>query len=113
MILHLDVWWGLNKVSSAVSYEYRHTGELVVFNINQDIQFNSMIKSLLCVMQLRMNGLRVFEYPNFLIGIINVLQPDIMGTPLEDENKIVVPLSLHGVMFYFPQGNQLYKGTSW
>ena len=89
-------------VNAAIAYDCPHTGEVLIFKINQAIQIKSMNNNLLCVMQLRMNDVKVFDCPKFLTDNPDALSHSIVIPSLEGDNSnVVVPLSLSGVTSYF------------
>ena len=56
---------------------------------------------LVCPMQLRMNDIKVFDCPKFLIDNPSDHDHTIV-IPREDEDDLSIPLSLYGVTSYFP-----------
>ena len=92
----------MSIVNAAVAYDCPHTGEVLIFKINQAIQIESMSHNLLCIMQLRMNDVKVFDCPKFLTDNPVAHTHSIFIPPIEgDDLPIAVPLSLHGVTSYF------------
>ena len=55
-----------NVVDVAVAYDCPHTGEVLILKINQAIHINFMEHNLLCVMQCRLNDVKIFDCPKFL-----------------------------------------------
>ena len=89
-------------VNAAVAYDCPHTGEVLILKINQAIQIESMSNNLLCIMQLRMNDVKVFDCPKFLTDNPDAQTHSILVPPAEgDDFPLAVPLSLHGVTSYF------------
>ena len=102
----------MSIVNAAVAYDCPHTGEVLIFKINQAIHIESMSNNLLCVMQLRMNDVKVFDCPKFLTENPDAQTHSIPIPSTEgDELAIAVPLSLHGVTSYF--SNILPRGASY
>ena len=92
----------MSIVNAAVAYDCPHTGEVLIFKINQAIQIKTMSNNLLCIMQLRMNDVKVFDCPKFLTDSPDALTHSIIIPPAEgDDYNIAVPLSLKGVTSYF------------
>ena len=92
----------INVVNAAVAYDCPHSGEVLILKINQAIHIPSMSNNLLCVMQLRLNDVNVFERPKFLTEIPNCTDHSIVVSSTEDINeKVVIPLALQGVTSFF------------
>lgn len=92
----------LDVVNAAVAYDCPATGDVIIFNINQAIHINTMSNTLLCVMQVRMNYINVFECPKFLIDNPTFTNHTLVIPPSDnDGEETVVPLLLHGVTSYF------------
>ena len=91
----------LKIVSAVVAYDCHMTGEVIIIRINQAIYIKSMVNNLLCPMQIRMNDIKVFDCPKFLID-----KPDYhehtLSIPSAHGEDYIIPLSLHGVTSYFP-----------
>ena len=91
----------LKVVSAALAYDCPHTGEVYIFKLNQAISVPTMNNNLVCPMQLRMNDIKIFDCPKFLIDNPSDHEHSIV-IPREDEDDYSIPLSLHGVTSYFP-----------
>ena len=92
----------MSIVNAAVAYDCPHSGEVIIFKINQAIHIESMSNNLLCIMQLRMNDVKVFDCPKFLTENPDAKTHSILIPPSSgDDLPIAVPLSLHGVTSYF------------
>ena len=91
----------LKVVSAALAYDCPLTGEVLIFKLNQAIHIDSMNNNLLCPMQLRMNDVKVFDCPKFLIENPNEYDHTII-IPGVDNEEYSIPLSLNGVTSYFP-----------
>ena len=92
----------INVVNAAVAYDCPHSGEVLILRINQAIHIPAMPNNLLCVIQLRLNDVNVFERPKFLTEIPNCTDHSIVVSSTEDINeKVVIPLALQGVTSFF------------
>ena len=92
----------MSIVNAAIAYDCPHTGKVLIFKINQAIHIESMANNLLCVMQLRMNDVKVFDCPKFLTESPTVLSHSLVIPSNEgDDYNVGVPLSLNGVTSYF------------
>ena len=60
-----------------------------------------MCNNLLCPMQIRMNDIKVFDCPKFLIDKPDCYEHTI-SIPSAHGEDYIIPLSLHGVTSYFP-----------
>ena len=97
----------LDVVNAAVAYDCPATGDVVIFNINQAIHINTMSNNLLCVIQVRMNNINVFECIKFLIDNPTFTNHTLVIPPSDnDGEETIVPLSLHGVTSYVDTRNQ-------
>ena len=74
----------LKVVAAVLAYDCPKSGEVKIIKLNQAIYINSMLNNLLCPMQLRMNDIKVFDCPRFLIQ-----------NPEYHEHTITIP-SKHG-----------------
>ena len=82
----------MSIVNAAIAYDCHHTCEVLIVKINQAAQIKSTTNNLLCVMQLRMNDVKVFNCPKFLTESPDALTYSISMPPLEDDNyNIAVP----------------------
>ena len=50
-----------NVVDTAVAYDFPHIGEVFILKTNQAIHINSMQHNLLCVIQCRLNDIKIFD----------------------------------------------------
>jgi hypothetical protein len=82
-------------VTAAIAYDDMKTGEVTVLLIHQALHFKDMKNCLLCPMQLRMNDIKLNERPKFLTGTPTVKYHALVI------DKLVIPLSLHGVTSSF------------
>ena len=91
----------LKVVAASIAYDCHKTGEVIIIRINQAIYIKSMSNNLLCPMQLRMNDIKVFDCPKFLIE--NPKEHDhTVILPCKRGDDHCIPLSLNGVTSYFP-----------
>ena len=91
----------LKIVSAALAYDCPNTGQVLIIKINQAIYMKNLVNNLLCPMQIRMNDIKVFDCPKFLIEKPDQLKHTITIPGAHGEDYMI-PLSLHGVTSYFP-----------
>ena len=91
----------IKVVSAVVAYDDPSTGEVILLQINQVVYIPTIKSNLLCLMQLRLNEIRVDECPKFLTKNATDKSHAIVindGT----KEEYLIPLSLRGVTLYFP-----------
>ena len=84
-------------VGAAVAYDNPTTGETIILTINQALYIPSLKHNLLCPMQCRMNQVEVNDVPKFL-----KLDDHAVIIPNDALGPKRIPLSLHGIIRYFP-----------
>ena len=90
----------LKVVGEVIAYDCPQTGEVIIIRINQTIHIRSMSNNLMCSMQIRMNDIKVFDCPKFLIE--NPENHDhTLTLPRGNGEDYKIPLSLHGITSYF------------
>ena len=91
---------GMEIVSAALTYNDPMAKETVILRIHQGVHIPSMTNNLLCPMQLRLNDVQVNDCPKFLHP-----NPDDTTHTIvvhEQDDTLIIPLSLSGVTSYFP-----------
>ena len=58
---------GRRIVSAAIAYDRLDNGETIILVINQAIEIPTMENNLLCLMQMRVNGVSVNDTPKVLV----------------------------------------------
>jgi len=91
----------LKVVGAVIAYDCPQTGEVIIIRINQAIHIKSMSNNLLCPMQIRMNDIKVFDCPKFLIENPKDIDHT-LTLPSGNGEDYSIPLSLNGVTSYFP-----------
>ena len=91
----------LKVVAAVLAYDCPKTGEVIILRLNQAIYIKSMSHNLLCPMQLRMNDIKLFDCPKFLIEKPEQHEHTIT-LPCKKGEDYCIPLSLNGVTSYFP-----------
>ena len=90
----------LKVIGAVIVYDFPQTGEVIIIRINQAMYIESVSNNLLCPMQIRMNDIKVFDCPKFLIE--NPENHDhTLTLPSGNGEDYKIPLSLHGVTSYF------------
>ena len=92
----------IQVVNADVAYDCPHTGAVLIFKINQAIHIPTMQHNLLCVMQMRLNDVRIKECPKFLTENPTIASHSVVIPSTEEGTDILIPLSLKGVTSYFP-----------
>ena len=88
-------------VSAAVAYDDPKLGRPIILVINQCIHIPTIKHNLLCPMQLRVNDIKVNDVPKFLSDEPTD-QTHAIVIPVQDQDDVVIPLSIEGVTSYFP-----------
>ena len=91
-----------HAVDAAVTYDFLHSSEGMILKINQEIRISSMENNLIYVIQWRLNNVKIFDYPEFLIENPTSLHHIIVQTPTDCGETLVIPLSLKGITSYLP-----------
>ena len=91
----------LEVVDAAIAYD-GFKGERVILVINQALEVPGQSNNLLCPMQLRVNDVEVDEKPKFLTDQPGASDHAIVIRDNSLEKPFIIPLSIHGVTFYFP-----------
>ena len=98
----LGVKRSLRTVSAALAYDDPGDGHTVILVIHQAIHVPTMQHNLITPMQLRMNDVQVREIPRFLTDHSDEDSHSIVIPDIEDGPPYKIPLSLHGIVSYFP-----------
>ena len=89
-------------VSAVVAYDHPETGDVYMLVLHQAILLPKMKSNLLCPMQMRDNDIRVNDEPKHMA--LNPTDEDhaITIQGLQDKEALQIPLSIRGVISYFP-----------
>jgi hypothetical protein len=93
---------GFKTVSGVIAYDDPMTGNSIMLVVHQAICIPTMNHNLLCPMQLRMNEIMVDECPKFLAPKPTAHTHAITIPDPEDQDPLVIALSLSGVTSGFP-----------
>lgn len=88
--------------NDAVAYDFPHTGDVLILKINQAIHIPTIQHNLVCVMQMRLNDVRIKECPKFLTENLTISSHSIVIPSTEEGTHISIHLSLESVTSYFP-----------
>ena len=91
----------LEIMNAALAYYCPMTGQVIIIKINQVSHIKTMVTNVLFPMQFRMTNISVFDCPKFLIENTSAKMHR-MFISCKNDDKIVIPLTLHGVVSYFP-----------
>ena len=91
---------GIQVVSAALAYDDPHSGETVILRVHQAVHIPTMLNNLLCPMQMRLNDVVVEDCPKFLHP--NPTETTHSIAVREEDDTLVIPLSIRGVTSYFP-----------
>ena len=88
-------------VSGVVGYKHPITGKNYYLHVHQAIYMPQLKHNLLCPMQLRLNDVEIDEVPKFLAEDPTE-RTHAISIPIDNDDSLVIPLSLDGVTSYFP-----------
>ena len=91
----------LSTVGGVIGYEDQTSGRRYMLQIDQALHLPHMEHNLLCPMQLRVNDVTVNEMPKFL-SKNPTDSTHTISIPRDGEKPLRIPLSIHGVISYFP-----------
>ena len=88
-------------VTGVVAYEH-FDGTTYYLHFHQALEINGIKGNLICPMQLRSNGIRVNDEPKHLVLNPTKYHHAITIPATNHRDELVIPLSLQGVIHYFP-----------
>ena len=90
-------------VSAVVAYDHPETGDTYYLVFHQSIDIPGMKANLLCPMQVRVCDHRVNDEPKYMaLTPTDEHHAIVLRTVEDDQDDLVIPLSLNGVVSYFP-----------
>ena len=97
----LDTMKNVHIFTAALAYDDHTSGEVIILNVHQSVHIPSMENDLLCPMQMRLADVVVNDCPKFVHENPTNATHSIIVKATEDDNALVIPLSLQGVTLYF------------
>jgi len=89
-------------MTGALAYNDPKLGESAILIVHQSIHIPTLERNLLCLMQMRLNGVRVSEIPKYLLEQSSNRTHALELREMDTRELYVIPLSLH-LLFPYPK----------